>query len=222
MVEDTVTVSFAIGARRLSRETTLAEVASLLAHVPQLEHVERLSGLGRKVTQRLLGLTAAYLVVCVPIAFVLATIIKQNVADPLLIPTAHLSPTIAAGERIIAYLGPGHGAMVCEGRVVIRQVEGNPPIKISEWVLAEGPAVVHVSEDGAVRDGQPLTLPWNVGDNSDELTYTIPARSVLVGNRMSTGLYVLPVEEVNGVGVAVYYPLNRMRSLLDVGEANPQ
>lgn len=209
-------IFFTIGAMRTPRALLVQELVPLIELMPMLERVKRNptpSSELRRWRRQARGIL--YCAVCTA-AVALALFLKVFIAEPLIVPTPHLVPTVQAGERVLSYMGPGSERLIGEGRVVVCEAPNSPGQALSEWVLAEGPTVIRISNGVITRDGEPWESLMDDVSHSEDGTIAVPARSVLLGNRMSQNLLVLPTEEVRGVALAVYFPFGEARSLLSL------
>ncbi len=158
-------------------------------------------------------------VVMVGLAFLLALGIKTFVAQPYVIPTGSMEPTLMVGDRafynkfIYFIEEPEPGDIV-----VLDNPDGAGPT-LTKRVIAVGGQTLDI-EDGLVYvDGEPLDEPYVEESHRDGYTLVepieIPAGYVwLMGdNRANSGDSRIfgpqPVEHIHGEAFMIYWPLDR-------------
>lgn len=150
--------------------------------------------------------------------------VRYYLAEPYLIPTGSMSPTIRAGERVIAEKvtyrfgeGPASGDIV-----VFDDPSGRYPQLIKRVIATQG-QTVDIRDEGVYVDGRRLDEPYTHGKptlpGSIELPLTVPDGMVwLMGdNRTNSGdsrfFGPRPVSSIRGRAVWIYWPVRAFGAL---------
>lgn len=161
--------------------------------------------------------------IMIALAFLLAQGVKTFIVQPFLIPTGSMEPTIMTGDRVLAEKISKHFREPARGDIVVFDDPTGSHPQLIKRVIATGGQSVALQEGKVVVDGTPLEEAYVHGKPSDPGTVPLPITLApdevwLMGdNRPNSGdsrfMGPIPVSMIQGRAFAIYWPLNRMRTL---------
>jgi signal peptidase I len=167
---------------------------------------------GQPATSRRPGLVGVVVLGVLAVALVRALLL-----EPVVVPTASMSPTIQPGEHLVVRHGLGLGNPVAGDVVLVEAPDGELMVK---RVVAVGGQRVGIRDGRLVVDREVQSEPYTDADAIDSVYFgpvTVPAGHVFVlgdnrfGSEDSREYGSLPLAAVQGTVLGVWWPLDAAR-----------
>lgn len=153
----------------------------------------------------------------VVLGIVAVALVGALLLEPVVVPTASMSPTIEPGEHLAVRHGLGVGDPVAGDVVLVEAPDGELMVK---RVVALGGQRVGIADGRLVVDGEVQSEPYTDVDALDSVYFgpvTVPAGHVFVlgdnrfGSEDSRVYGSLPLSAVQGTVLGVWWPLDAAR-----------
>jgi signal peptidase I len=153
----------------------------------------------------------------VVLGIVAVALVRALLLEPVVVPTASMSPTIQPGEHLVVRHGLGLGNPVAGDVVLVEAPDGELMVK---RVVAVGGQRVGIRDGRLVVDREVQSEPYTDADAIDSVYFgpvTVPAGHVFVlgdnrfGSEDSREYGSLPLAAVQGTVLGVWWPLDAAR-----------